>query len=461
MQIDHVFIQQVLPKAEIIGSFPINAPLHTDSRLVTKGSIFVALSGARVDGHDYIAQALSNGAAGCMIAASKKDSLKDIFKKNTNVCFILVEKPFDALVELARAWRNTFDIPVIGITGSINKTSTKEMLAQVVAAAEIPFIKSEGNQNTLIGLSMNILLMREQHKLAIFEMGISKPGEMRKIAELVKPTTAIITHIGHSHCEGLGSLTDVAAEKRQIFSAFTESNIGIINGDIPFLANISYNHPVVKFGTKTNNQIQARNIKISENSTTFYLKLYEKRYLVTLPSIHPSRVMAALASATAAHLIGISDQAILAGIQKPLVVPGRFQLVELQNNNSRIIHDAYNASPESMRAALNSFDAIKSDNLKIAVLGDMLELGINSSYWHRQIGRILRKAKTISKVILVGEQIKHAIKTIPHTIQIQHANNWQEAGAMLSQELQKTDAFVLLKASRGIGLDNIVKDLVR
>lgn len=461
MQIDLSFVTSTLPHAEIIGVWPVNPQFHTDSRLVTHGSVFVALEGAKVDGHDYIQDAVDKGAAACIVAAHKKEFIKNIFKNNSNICFVVVDNTITALIELARAWRKLFTMPVIGITGSINKTSTKEMLGQVMQTAGLPYIKSIGNQNTLIGLSMNILRMNKEHKVAIFEMGISKPGEMHKLSELVQPTTAIITHIGHSHCEGLGSLSDVAAEKRQIFSSFKESNIGIINGDVPFLASISYNHPVVKFGTKTSNQIQARKIKTDDTSTTFILKMYEKRYSITLPSLHPSRVMAALASATAAHLVGISDEAIIQGIQQPLDIPGRFQKLELAQNRGTIIHDAYNASPESMRAAITSFDKIISTHPKIAVLGDMLELGINSSYWHRQIGRILRKAKTISKVILVGEQIKHAMKTMPHTIQIQHGNNWQEAKMLLQQELQQHEAFVLLKASRGIGLDNIVKEIVK
>jgi UDP-N-acetylmuramoyl-tripeptide--D-alanyl-D-alanine ligase len=461
MQIDHSFVTSTLPQAEVNGSWPLNPQFYTDSRLVTTGSVFVALGGAKVDGHDYIQESIDKGAAACIVAAHKKESLKNIFNKNSHICFVIVENTATALIELARAWRKSFTIPVIGITGSINKTSTKEMLAQVIQIAGISYVKSNGNQNTLIGLSMNILRMNALHKVAIFEMGISKPGEMHKLAQLVQPTTAIITHIGHSHCEGLGSLNDVAAEKRQIFSCFKESNIGIVNGDVPFLASISYNHPVIKFGTKTSNQIQARQIKIDDTATTFVLKLYEKRFTVILPSIHPSRVMAALASATAAHLIGVSDEHIVQGIQQPLDIPGRFQKLELAQNRGTIIHDAYNASPESMRAAITSFDKMNSTRPKIAVLGDMLELGINSSYWHRQIGRILRKAKSITHVILVGEQIKHALKTIPHTIHIQQAKNWQEACAILENELKLKDAFVLLKASRGIGLDNIVKQIVR
>ncbi len=459
MHIDRSFVAHTLPHAEIIGNWPINAQFYTDSRLFTPGNVFVALQGARVDGHAYVQEVIAQGARACIIATNKKESLSALIKNNS-ICFVIVDNPAEALIELARAWRNTFTIPMIGITGSINKTSTKEMLAQIMQTANISFVKSEGNQNTMIGISMHLLRMRSNHKVGIFEMGVTKPGEVKKLTELVRPTTAIITTIGHSHCEGLGSLHDVAAEKRQIFSCFTETNIGIINGDVPLLSSISYNHPVIKFGCKTNNQIQARKVQINDNTTIFNLKIYNRKYTVTLPSNHPSRVMAALASATAAHIVGISDDAIVEGIQKPLVVPGRFQHIELPQHKSTLIHDAYNASPESMKAAITSFDKIASSKPKIAVLGDMLELGINSAYWHRQIGKLLRKSKSISQVILVGEQIKHALKTMPQAIKIKHVSNWQEASMILVQELHRNDAYVLLKASRGIGLDNIVKEIV-
>ena len=195
-----------------------------------------------------------------MINLEKEAALKSLdpaaMKK---LSIILVPDTRDALIALATAWRAQFSVPVIGITGSIGKTSTKEMLANILRLQGMNILVSQGNQNTALGLSMNILQMNAEHEVAIFEMGVSKRGEMGRMAALVKPTTAIITAIGHSHMEGLGSLADIASEKREIFKYFKENNIGIINGDLPILANIAYNHPMLNLVAKQ--PIRSRHVK--------------------------------------------------------------------------------------------------------------------------------------------------------------------------------------------------------
>src|SRR5690606_28378310 len=155
---------------------------------------------------------------------------------------IAVPDTLQGLIRLAMAWRDQFSYPVIGITGSVGKTSTKEMIVNICKKANINYVASHGNQNTKIGLALNILRMREKHNVALFEVGISKRGEMVQLARMMKPTSAVITSIGHSHMEGLGSLSDIALEKRSIFHCFTEESIGIINGDIPMLSDIGYTH---------------------------------------------------------------------------------------------------------------------------------------------------------------------------------------------------------------------------
>ena len=271
------------------------------------------------------------------------------------LCIILVPDPHQALLKLAAAWREQFTYPVIGITGSIGKTSTKEMLANILKLNGNTFIASHGNQNTAIGISLNILRMRPEHQMAIFEMGVSRRGEMGKMASIVRPTTAIITAIGHSHMEGLGSLVDIANEKREIFKYFKENNIGIINGDQPILANISYNHPIVKFGCKTTNQVQARKIQSNNLHTHFMLKLYKERYKIMLDSNHAGRVINALASSAAAYLLGVPHDIIVKGIQISLTITGRFEQTQLKSAKGILINDCYNASPESIESCSFSF----------------------------------------------------------------------------------------------------------
>ncbi len=252
---------------------------------------------------------------------------------------LAVPNPLQALIQLATVWRAQFTYPVVGITGSVGKTSTKEMIANILTLNDMPIIASHGNQNTNIGLSLNMLRMRSAHKAAIFELGISKRGEMAQLAAIVKPTTAIITNIGHQHMDGLGSLQDIALEKRDIFKYFAEENIGIINGDQSILSHVSYPHPVIRFGSKTTNQIQARKIRVNGSHINFVLKIYKKKYNIILDQPHMGSVFNALAATAAAHLLGVPEEIIVKGIQRPLVVAGRFEQRPLKFAKGSLIND--------------------------------------------------------------------------------------------------------------------------
>jgi UDP-N-acetylmuramoyl-tripeptide--D-alanyl-D-alanine ligase len=361
-----------------------------------------------------------------------------------------------ALYDLAIAWRAQFDIPVIGVTGSVGKTSTKEFIGSMLTSARKKHLISYGNQNTLIGASLNILKIRPEHEVAVFEMGISRPGEMAALAHMIRPTMGVITAIGHSHMEGLGSLHDIALEKRSIFKYFTENNIGVINGDQPLLSRVGYSHPVVKFGFKTTNQIQARKVRIIDTHARFTLKIYQNKYEVSIDKPHLGAVSNTLAAAAVAHLLGISDEAIVEGIQNATVVAGRFEQKKLRSGTGILINDCYNANPESMKAALLAFQKIETPAKKIAVIGDMLELGVNSPFWHRQVGRFLRKVSSLKQVILVGNMVEWTKKTIPLDIEVIHVPTWSDAVGELERMVAHQESMVLVKGSLGMGLLNLV-----
>lgn len=458
MRFDEHFIRGALPEAKLIkGSFPEDPRFVVDSRAIKPGDIFIALSGSVNDGHDFLAQALKNGAQGLLIAESKR-ALLDTLQPLKNTLVILVPDTLQALIRMACAWRSQFTYPVITITGSVGKTSTKELLARMFELNGNAFIASHGNQNTKIGLSLNMLRMRPYHQMAIFEIGINKRGEMAELARMVKPTTAVITNIGHTHMEGLGSLHDIALEKRDLFKYFTEESIGIINGDQPLLTNVGYAHPVIKFGTKTTNQIQARKITITPDHTSFILKIYKEKFHITIKNVHESAIFNALAATAVAHLVGVSTENIIKAIQAPPLIEGRFEQKVLKANKGVIINDCYNANPESMKAALLAFQKIETNAKKIAVLGDMLELGLNSPFWHRQLGRFLRKVPTLQQVILVGDMVKWTKKTMPLGISATIVPSWKEAVETLEKTLDQKSV-VLVKGSRGMGLTNLVNSL--
>lgn len=462
MRLDEHFFKNALQEVAIVqNNFPEDMSFCIDTRKLEKGDIFVALTGAVQDGHEFIEDAVKKGAAGLIIAQAKKNCLKTISEKILSALLVvIVPDTRVALIRLAAAWRSEFKYPVVCITGSVGKTSTKETLCNIFDVYGKHYVASAGNHNTVLGLALSILHMRPEHEMAIFELGINKRGEMKELVALAKPTIALITCIGHAHMEGLGSICDIAAEKRDIFSLFKEDNIGIINGDQPLLAHVSYSHPVVKFGSKTTNQIQARKVQQGSDCVSFILKLYGRKFKILLKTNHNGAVYNTLAAVALAHLLKIPTETIITAIQMPLVVAGRFEHRSLKAGNGIMINDCYNASPESMKAALLALQKIETPAQKIAILGDMGELGINSPFWHRQLGRFLRKVPSLGRVILVGSLVEWTKKTIPVNLPIDHVANWQEAVKLLETR-PPNDSLILVKGSRAMGLDNLVTTLTK
>lgn len=457
MRLDASFLKTVVPSACVIqGNCAQDLTYAVDTRSLKMGQLFFALQGARVDGHVFLKDALEKS-SGVVIAAHKKHLLPSVIPSEKLI--IVVEDPLQALVALATAWRARFSYPVAAVTGSIGKTSTKEISAHFLACAGKKYLVSRGNLNTVLGVAMTISHMDDSYEGALFEVGINAKGEMDTIIQMLNPTTGVITCIAHSHLEGLGSLVEIAVEKRALFKKFTSANIGIIAGDFPLLSTVSYCHPVIRFGFKTINQVQARKVVEKDGALSFVLKLYDQKYSIVLTKTHRGFVNNILAAATLAHHLGVSDEAIVEGIKTLPACAQRYEVCRLKDFKGILIDDCYNASPESMKAALLAFESEKGTGKKIAVLGDMLELGQNSSFWHRQIGRFLRRVPTLQHLILVGEQVKWIEKTAPHGITIEKVPSWQDAVSKLSATLED-HAVVLVKGSRGMQLQNVVAKFV-
>ena len=301
--------------------------------------------------------------------------------------------------------------------------------------------------------------MRAHHQVAVFEMGINKPGEMARLAAIARPTIGIITVIGHAHMELLGSVSNIASEKRDLFKYFKEYNIGIVNGDQPLLAGVAYNHPVIKFGSKTTNQVQARKVQSTHSGLSFTLKWYGEKETITINKKHAGEIFNCLAVVAVGHLLEIPKSVIINTIQESVTLEGRFQECKLKGSKNILINDCYNANPESMKAALLAFQNIATPAKKVAILGDMLELGASSPFWHRQIGRFLRKTPSIKSVVLVGSDVKWTQKTAPLGMQIAHVPSWHEAVTYVREQLQD-DAIFLVKGSFGMQLQKMVDELV-
>ncbi len=454
--IDQAWLTQAIPKAQLLqGTLLLPTPCSVDTRALKAGDLFIAIPGAQVDGHDFVAEALRKGASGIIIAHDKKEmlaSLQSLIQPNTVI--LLVPSPLEALKQLAHAWRNRFNIPIIGITGSVGKTSTKELLATIMRRHGKRYYASQKNQNTAIGVAMNILAMDLELEGAIFEVGISRKSEMAGMAQMLRPTNALITTVGHSHTSGLGGINEIAIEKRKIFSCFSEHDIGFVHGDIPVLGQVAYVHPVIKFGLKSTNQIQARKIAIGESTINFVLKIYGEKFKVQLPTTHTGAIMQSLAACAVATHLGVPAHTIIECLTNLSPVAGRFEQLKLTLGTGFVYNDCYNASPESMKAALLAFTKLPSSGKKIAILGDMLDLDETSSFWHRQIGRFLRKTN-IDHLILVGSQVEWLAKTRPQHITFDLVASWQDVLPKLQPWLSQ-QLLILVKGSRGMALDKLV-----
>jgi len=462
MRFNREFIQSVIPTVQFLGkpiSQDIELTIDVDDFGDKKAFIAFKDNDNDFDNTADMFKALENGVS-CLIINNEQKNLLEAhdasFGKKVSV--ILFSAVKQALVDLAVAWRAQLSCQIVGITGSVGKTSTVKAFENILELSGLPFMSFEVVENQHINACLTILNIKPETKVAVVEMGVTKRGDMSKMAEVIRPTSAVITSIGHSNMEGLGSIVDIANEKKDIFKFFKESNIGIINGDQTILSTISYKHPTVKFGCKTTNQVQARKIQTGSANTHFVLKFYKDRFKISLNTNHIGGIMNALAAAAASYLVGISTDIIMEGIQKPISIHGRFEHKKLNFDKGVLINDCYSATPESMKAALLAFEKFESKGQKIAVLGDMQELGVNSPFWHRQLGRFLRKVSSLNQVILVGEMVQWTKDTVPVGLNFEHFNDWKTAADYLKIKLDK-EAVILVKGSQKLQLNNLIAEL--
>ncbi len=438
-----------------------------DSRSLEAGDFFIALKGIQVDGHTFLADVLAHGASGALIAHDRLDLVKKLDKALVvNKLFVVVADTTIAFLALARARRDELTIPIVGVTGSVGKTTTKEMLRVMLNSAGIPAFVSFKNYNTDLGVSYNILRIPEYAQVAVIEMGINGQGEMRQLVDIVKPTFAVITNIGHAHVGHLGgNLHGVSHEKRQIFSRFTQDGVGIINGDQDLLTDIHYNHPVAKFGLKTKNQVQARKVRVllDENGqpqTHFVLKWYGEKAPVVLKNNHPGGVANALAAATVAYFLKIPLDAVVRALASYASFENRFEPKKLKQNKGHLLSDCYNANPENMKAALIAFSQLPAQGQKVLVLGEMFELGDRQDYWHRQVSRELAKVSDLGVLITVGKRAQLYTKMLSRAVKVYNADDWQQALDAFKDCINTEGALVLVKGGRSLRLENMIKEVV-
>jgi UDP-N-acetylmuramoyl-tripeptide--D-alanyl-D-alanine ligase len=422
-----------------------------DDRDVTAGSLFVCIRGERVDGHDFAARAFESGAACCLCQRTPPNAEEKPH--------ILVASTLDALRDLGEYYRKLLDIPVVGVTGSVGKTTAKEMIAAALST-RYNVLKTPENLNNEIGVPLTLLSIQEEHEVAVIEMGISDFGEMRRIARMVRPDICVITAIGHSHLENLGNLEGVLRAKAEVFEYMTPKGLAVLNGDDGLLAQYDPGVPVVTFGTGENCAFRAESVRQrmegAEPAVEFTVTHGDARFDAQVRAFGTHLVLGALAAAAVGHALNVPDDEIARGLLDFTPVGRRARVAH--TGYITIIDDCYNANPSSMRAAISSLSTL--EGRKVALLGDMFELGEESDNLHREIGEFAARCG-IDCLICCGQKAECIYKGLISTGAEIEAWHFPLKGALLNvlPSLIREGDNVLVKASHGMHFEELAQAL--
>ena len=424
--------------------------ISIDSRDTGNETLFVPIIGERVDAHKFMEEVDAAGIAAML--TSEHDS----YESRTAV--IRVTDTVRALQAIGLDYGARLGIPKIGVTGSVGKTTTKEMIACALSAGYRVF-KTPGNSNGQVGVPITLSKIESEDEIAVVEMGISMPGEMSKLSTLLTLDTAVATNIGVSHIENLGSQDGICREKFHIQDALNPAGVMFLNGDDEVMRrNLScIDHKIMFYGFEENNDYRAVDINCHEDGSEFTLMTPDKRTYparINVPGVH--NIRNALVAIAVACRYRISVEAALEALLEYRGTAGRQDRFTI--NGIKVIDDSYNASPDSMKAGLDVLNNTETKGRKIAVLADMLELGSDSPRYHYEVGEYIKSLK-LDEILLFGELAANIGKGAADAgIKIQNMADREEINAYLAVNLRPEDA-VLFKGSRGMKLDECVKFL--
>ncbi len=420
----------------------------TDSRKVVKDSLFIAIRGERADGHDFIDGCYEAGAV-CVISEKELQTEKP---------YILVERSLQAIKDIAEFYLKGLNCKVVGITGSVGKTSTKEMIASVLAE-KYRVLKTEGNFNNELGLPLTVFRIREEHEIAVLEMGISDFGEMSRLARIARPDISVITNIGLCHLEHLKSRDGILQAKTEMFDHLKEDAAIILNGDDDKLSAIQEHNGTVPvfYGMEHKERLDVYADSVTpEGIRGIRCSIHDREHMdlevmIQIPGRH--MVYNALAAACVGRQMGLTPEEIRRGIERILPVSGRNHIISV--NGITLIDDCYNANPVSMKASIDVLSY--ADTRKVAILGDMFELGEEEAEFHSELGDYIA-SKGIDVAVLAGRRMKHAylkLHEANENYNLYYFEQTEELMQELDQIVRQGDT-VLVKASHGMNFIKII-----
>lgn len=431
-----------------------------DSRTIEPDMIFVAISGENHDGHTFCQQVVAKGVRALVIRQDSPVTMNHDDWKARGVACIAVADTTHALGALAAWQRRRAQIPVVAITGSNGKTTTRQMTVHVMAR-KYKTLATQGNLNNEIGLPLTLFGLRDEHRMAVLELGMNHPGEIDRLGAICRPNLGIITNVGPAHLEFLGSLEGVARAKGELLAHVEPKGCAILNKDDSLVAGMAgqTNCRVVFFGIDAAADIRAESIRESAAGVAFDLVLPGERTAVQLKTAGRFMVANALAAAAAGHQMGIAIEEVKAGLEDFVPVNGRLNLEETPRG-VHLINDTYNANPASMAAALDSLRALQGSARSIVVLGDMLELGDHSEALHEQVGRKVPTSGVV-KLYAYGTYARNVARgalTAGMSAGDVLVGSKAEIIEDLFHKLRPGD-WVLVKGSRGMAMETVVQEI--
>ena len=428
------------------------AGVSIDSRTLERGQIFFAFVGEHVDGHDYIEQAQRAGACMCVLNDASR------VPESAAIPMLVVEHPIEALTALARAWREQLDAKVIAVTGSNGKTTTCRFIYSICAQSGKSSVSQKSFNNEL-GVAITILNTPDDAEYLIAELGTSSPGEIAQRVALVKPSIAVITSIGRAHLEDLGDRDGVAREKSSIIKGLADDGAAMIIGGDRDLENairsLGVHARIVRVGCDNRGDY---NMVVTDQSTEQTSFAIDMRGVFTIPMLGVHNASNASLALAVGRELGISDEQIRRGLAGALTPAMRFERVEISTRTRPICvyNDAYNANPDSMVASLTTFDSLDTKSNKIAVLGEMLELGERSGSEHQRMVDGLEAFPSVLRFVLVGSRFASTDTNPDWMVRIESTDT--DAIGQIARSI-KPGSYVLLKGSRGVGLERVIDAL--
>lgn len=443
---------EIAKMAESVDSFVQYADVQIngvtiDSRKIEAGQLFIPFKGERTDGHQYVADAIKKGAAAAFWQ-------KDVPNPPENLPLIFVEDSLTAIQALAKSYLQQLSVKVVGITGSNGKTSTKDMTTSLLSL-KYKVQKTEGNYNNHLGLPLTVLGLEEETDIAVLEMGMSGRGEIDFLSRLAEPDIVVITNIGESHMQDLGSREGIAEAKLEILNGLKDKGRFVYFGDEPLLSSRMKDSTIdaKTFGMNPSNDLYPLHIEALDNGSAFHINKIADSF--ELPVLGNHNILNALAAMLVAEYFNIPFEEMNKGLQSLKLTNMRMELVE-GNAGVKIINDAYNASPTSMLAAIDVLKKLPGYKQKIAVLGDMLELGDKEEAFHYEMGEHLEGIDYVLTYGKLGNFIAEGAKTVLSEDQVFSFQEKQSLIETLASYLNE-ETVVLVKASRGMKLEEIVK----